>query len=342
MRKIGYYLILIVFLLIAIPLFVLGGVGGGIDMPGIIKNLPNVVPQDKKLDDGPKIKVMGKDKKVFEMPLEEYIRGVVSAEMPVSFELEALKAQAITARTFATGAMREYGGNGRNHEGADICTEVHCQAWYSKEDRFKSWKASDAEANWKKITQAVEETKGMVLVNDGKLASAVKYFSASGGKTENSVNVFGYSAPYLVSVESPEQGTPNDNTTKTMKKDEFIKRVKTMNPDVKISSKNLANQIKIIDYTEGGRVKTIKIGDKTFTGVDVRWGMELKSANFSINVTPTSVVFNVRGSGHGVGMSQWGANIMAKNGVKYDEILKHYYKGIEIKKINEIFENKNS
>lgn len=336
-------MLLIVFLLIAIPLFILGGVGKGIDISGIMNNLPNIIPQDKKLDDGPKIKVMtGKDKKIVEMPLEDYIRGVVSAEMNASFEIEALKAQAIAARTFAVGAMREYGGNGRNHEGADICSETHCQVWMSKEDRFKNWKASDAEANWKKITEAVDSTKGMVLVSEGKLASAVKYFSASGGKTENSINVFGYSASYLVSVESPEKGTPNDSTTKVIKKEDFVKKVKAMNKDTKISAKNLANQIKIIDYTEGGRVKTIKIGDKTFSGIDVRWGMELKSASFSINVTPTSVVFNVRGSGHGVGMSQWGANVMAKDGAKYDAILKHYYKGIEIEQINEIFKNKNS
>lgn len=276
------------------------------------------------------------------MDFEEYIKGVVSAEMPVSFNIEALKAQAIAARTFAYANMIKNGGSGcEKHKGADVCSSVHCQAYMTKEERFKNWDASSALKNWEKISQAVDETKGMVLIYNNQLARHIKYHSTSGGKTENSINVFGYQEPYLVSVESPfEEKTPNYTSKVVIKKEDFVKRIKELNPSTKVSTTNLARQVKILEWTDGDRVKTIKIGDKTFTGIDIRWAMGLKSASFTINIDSKNVTFNVKGYGHGVGMSQWGANEMGKLGKKYDEILKHYYKGIEIKKINQIM-NKN-
>lgn len=350
MKKIGYYVLITIFLMIMLPIVILGGIGSGIKIPGVINRLSSYidnVPKDIKYSDnngGEKIKVFVEDEnKIVEMYIEDYLRGVIAAEMPASFNDEALKAQAIAARTFAYSHLTKYGGGGcSKHPNADVCSEVHCQAWMSKEERFKNWDPKEAQSNWDKISKAVEDTKDMVLAYKGELANNILFHSTSGGRTENCKEVFGYDVPYLVSVESPnEEESPSFQSKVVMKRDEFIKRIKQLNPKTNVSSSSLATQVKVIDYTQGGRVKTLKVGDKTFSGVDIRWAMGLKSANFSISIDSKNVTFTVKGNGHGVGMSQWGANEMGKRGKKYDEILKHYYTGIEIVKINDILKNKN-
>lgn len=208
----------------------------------------------------------------------------------------------------------------------------------SKEERIKGWEAENAPVYWSKITDVVKSTQGQVLTYEGSLVRRLKYHSTSGGKTENSINVFGYSEPYLISVESPnEESAPKFKSTAVINKDEFVKRIKELEPSTKVSAKNLGAQIKINSWTEGGRVEKIKIGDKIFTGIDIRHAMGLNSANFSIKVDTNNVTFDVSGNGHGVGMSQWGANAMGKEGKRYIDILKHYYKGVEIAKLEEIF-----
>lgn len=207
-----------------------------------------------------------------------------------------------------------------------------------KEDRIKGWEAENATEYWSKITNAVKGTRGQVLTYKDSLVRRLKYHSTSGGKTENSINVFGYSEPYLVSVESPNEETaPKFKSTVVMSKDEFVKRIKELEPSTKVTSTNLGAQIKINSWTKAGRVEKIKIGDKIFTGIDIRFAMGLNSANFSIKVDSKNVTFDVRGYGHGVGMSQWGANVMGKEGKGYIEILKHYYNGVEVTKLEEIF-----
>ena len=348
MKKIGYFVIFIIALTIIIPLVILGGISPGIKIPGIFNRFASEITNESestKKSDEIMIKVFSvDDNKIIEMDFEEYIKGVIAGEMPVSFDIEALKAQAVAARTFAAADMIAYGGSGcALHKGADVCSDVHCQVWMSKAERFKNWDAKDAESYWAKITKAVEETKGLVIAYNGKIASRIKFHSTSGGKTENSIYAFGYSEPYLTSVDSPnEENAPSYKSVVVMKKQEFINRMKELNSKIKLSSNSLAAEIKILNYTEGGRVKTIKIGDKTFSGIDIRWAMGLKSAEFSIKADSKNVTFNVKGYGHGVGMSQWGANEMAKRGSKFDAILKHYYQGVEIKNINEIFKNKNN
>lgn len=341
MKKILIILAFIVSMLIVIPLLVLGGVGSGINISGIINNIPSIIGSKTAAASSKSetIKVfIQSSNKIEEMSVEDYVKGVVSAEMPVNFNIEALKAQAVAARTIAYSSMKSRGGSGGStNPDADVNGDTSCQAWMSKEDRFKSWDAKDAIDNWKKIEQAVNSTEGLVLTYQGKLIPDVKYHSTSGGKTEDSVNVFGYDEPYLKSVDSPgEEEAPSYKSVVTIKNDEFIKRVKQMNSSVKISPSNLKSQIKIAELTSGGRVKTVQIGDKTFSGVDIRWAMGLKSASFTIQADAKNVTFNVRGYGHGVGMSQWGANEMGKSGKKYDEILKHYFQGIAIQKISEI------
>lgn len=346
MKKIGYFILILVFLTFLLPIIILGGIGPGIKIPVIINKFPFIDQTTKNNESKPssygKIKV-AVNNKIVEMQFEDYIVGVVAAEMSVKFDPEALKAQAIAARTYAAAKMFAFGGKGcSRNPGADVCGETHCQAWISKEDRFKYWKPEEAVANWSKIVAAVEATKDMVVGYNGKLATGVKYFSTSDGKTENSLYAFGYAEPYLVSVDSPnEEEAPNFKSQVVISKTDFLGRIKKVNPKLKISSSKLASQIKILNLTDGGRVKTIKIGDKEFSGTDIRWAMNLKSADFNIVVDKNNVTFNVRGYGHGVGMSQWGANEMGKRGEKYDAIIKHYFKGTEIIKLEDIFKNKN-
>lgn len=346
MKKIILYIVLVIFLMVGIPLIILGGIGAGIKIPGIINQLVDVIPDNPKDTEGEKaakIKVyVVEQKKVIEMNIEDYIKGVVAAEVPALFEEEALKAQAIAARTFASANLKDFGGGGcKNYPGADVCSTVHCQAWISKEDRFKNWGADNAVSLWNRISNAVESTKGMVLVYNGELAKYIKYHSTSGGKTEDSVNVFNSKIPYLVSVESPgEELSPKYSTNVVIRREEFIKKMDELSPKIKLSNDNLGAQIKIMDRTEGSRVKNIKIGDKTFTGIDIRWAFLLNSADFTVKVDTKYVTFNVRGNGHGVGLSQYGANAMAKEGKKYDEILKHYYQGISIGRLEELLKGK--
>lgn len=347
LKRILYYILLILVLVIIIPILILGGIGSGIKVPGVINKIISDDTEKKEVkevkSESFKVKVFIEGKnKIEEMDLEDYVKGVVCAEMPVLFDTEALKAQAVAARTYALAKTPEFGGNGcSKHEGADICNTVHCQAWLSKEERFKNWDKNKAVDYWKKIEDAVNSTSCQVLIYNGEIVKYAQYHSTSGGRTEDSIYAFKSSIPYLKSVESPyESESPSFTSTVTMKREEFIKRVKELSPDIKISNINLKNQIKIVDRTEGGRVKNIKIGDKTFSGVDIRWAMGLKSANFTISIDSKNVIFNVKGDGHGVGMSQWGANEMAKRGKKYDEILKHYYTGVEIKNASDIIKNK--
>ena len=181
----------------------------------------------------------------------------------------------------------------------------------------------------------------MLISYSNKLASGIKYFSTSDGKTENSINAFGYAEPYLVSVASPfEEESPSFKSQVIMSKEEFINRIKKINLMTSISLSKLASQVKILEWTEGGRVKKIKIGDKLFSGIDIRWAINLKSADFNIKIDKKNITFNVKGFGHGVGMSQWGANEMGKRGTKYDAILNHYFKGTVIKKIDDIYKKK--
>jgi stage II sporulation protein D len=345
MKKFGFGLLVLSMMILLIPILILGGIGPGIKLTGVINKIPFIVnnEESKKTNSTDTIKVfVKKTNKIVEMKFEDYIAGVIAAEMPVKFDVEALKAQAVTARTYAAAKMFQNGGNGCvRHPGADVCSDIHCQAWVSKADRFKSWKSSEVVSNWAKITDAVNSTKGQVISFKGSLASGVKYFSTSDGKTESSIFAFGYSAPYLVSVDSPyEEKAPNFKSSIAMSKDEFLKKIKSLDAKNTINIKNISSQIKILSWTDGGRVKQIKIGNKVFSGVDIRWAMNLKSADFNIIIDKTNVNFNVKGYGHGVGMSQWGANEMGKRGYKYDKIIKHYFTGTEILTMNAVSMNK--
>ncbi len=259
--------------------------------------------------------------------LDTYLYGVVASEMPASFELEALKAQAVVARTYTIYQIK----NGGKHEPvADVCdSSLCCQAWISKENRFARWEENLREEYWNKIVRAVNETKGKFVLYNGEPINAL-FHSNSGGKTELSVNVWGGNFPYFQTVEtSGEEAYSSYNSEVEISKDELIKRMLEKYSNFKIDFKE-DNCIQILNFTDGDRVQKIKIGNMEISGVDARKIFELKSAKFNFQILENSIKFTVLGYGHGVGLSQCGSDSMAKQGKKYDEIIKHYYKDVEI------------
>lgn len=269
-----------------------------------------------------------KDNNVEELNMDQYLLGVVSAEMPASFEQEALKAQAIVARTYTVYMIE----NSKDKHGeADICDDsTCCQAWISKEDRLARWDEEERENNWKKIEDAVYSTSGKIVTYEGKAIDAF-FHSNSGGKTEEVANVWGgTNMPYLQSVEtSGEDAYSQYSSEANFTKTEFVNKIKEKHSDFNIDYNN-PDCIKIVEYTQGNRVKTVKIGNLELSGVEVRTLLGLRSANFSVEINNDNIKFSVKGYGHGVGMSQTGADSMAKQGSNFEDIIKHYYSGVEI------------
>jgi stage II sporulation protein D len=271
--------------------------------------------------------------RVEEIDLEEYIMGVVASEVPASFNEEALKAQAVAARTFYM-SRRNNPSKDEKSKGAEICDTTHCQVYMGKEERMAKWSKSEGENNWSKIQKAVLDTKGQVLTYDGSVLEYPQFFAISSGRTEDAKDVFSIDVPYLKSEESKgEEIAPKYKSTAQIPISEFVNKINSKYRNADIKKSDLASAIKIESYTEGGSVKEIKIGDETIKGTDFRELFNLNSTNFTLDFEKDMIKINCTGYGHGVGMSQWGANVMAKNGSAYDEILKHYYNGVEIQQI---------
>lgn len=264
--------------------------------------------------------------------IDEYLCNVVSAEMPADYETEALKAQAIVARTYTI-----YKILNKKHENADICDDSSCcQAWISKENRLARWEENKRESNWQKICECVDSTKGKIITYDNKPINAF-FHSNSGGITEVPVNVWGGTGyPYLQSVETSGEDTYTQYSSEvTFTQEELLNKLKEKYNDISIDFSN-NDDIKILEYTESTRVKTIKLGNHEISGVEARTLFGLRSTNFEIIKEDNNIKFSVKGYGHGVGMSQTGADSMAKQGNNADEIIKHFYTGVEIKDVNEI------
>lgn len=290
-------------------------------------------------NEGFKIKVyVNNEKKERDMDFEEYIKGVVAAEMPAEFEPEALKAQAVAARTYAFSRMKGiYRTENNTHNDSDVCTDpAHCQAWVSKQTAMKRWGIFSAIKYWNKIDRAVNETRDIIITYNNNLANPL-FHSNSGGRTENAEEVWtGVEVPYLKSVTSDgEDVTSEFKNTVTLEIKVFINKLKSEYSDFKINEKDIFKDIKVVDFTAGGRVKTIKIGNHVIKGTEFRRIYQLRSANFNIEKgEKESLKIIVFGNGHGVGMSQWGANYLAKQGGSYEEIIKYYYKGVELSTID--------
>ena len=269
---------------------------------------------------------------VEQVKLDEYLCNVVSAEMPATFEQEALKAQAIVARTYTI-----YKILNKKHDNADICDDsTCCQAWISKDNRLAIWEENQRESNWQKICSAVNETSGKIITYENKPIDAF-FHSNSGGITEVPVNVWGGPGyPYLQSVETSGETTYTQYASEvTLSQEELINKLKEKYSDISIDFTN-SEDIKILEYTESTRVKTVKFGNHEISGVEARTIFGLKSTNFEISRDGNNIKFSVKGYGHGVGMSQTGADSMAKNGSRAEEIIKHFYTGVEITEVNKL------
>lgn len=258
------------------------------------------------------------DNSITEINLEDYIIGVVAAEMPASFEMEALKAQAIAARTFAM-----YKKNTRNLN-YDLIIGTKDQAYKDNKTLLAQWNVNFF-SNYLKIREAVETTKNQVLTYNNEIINAF-YFSMSNGYTENCELVFSQDLPYLNSVSSEwdNESLNNYSFTKTISKQEFCS-------SLEISCETI--EIKDVTRSNSNRVLSITINEKTFKGTEVRTKLGLRSTDFTIEIIDDTVNITTKGYGHGVGMSQYGANGMAKAGYTYEQILKHYYQNTEITKL---------
>ena len=248
--------------------------------------------------------------------------------MPANFEIEALKAQAVVARTYT---IYQTMYNSSKHTDADICDNYACcQAWISKEERMAKWGQDEAEGNWNKIVEAVNSTTGKIVAYNGKPINAF-FHANSGGMTESSLNIWGgIDYPYLKSVETAGESEYSQYSSQVkITKEELLNKMKEKYPDCEIDFSQ-TDCIKIQEYTTSGRVKTIKIGNKEIAGTEARTILGLKSTNFSVVIEGEEIIFSVTGYGHGVGMSQTGADSMAKTGANYETIIKHFYTGVEI------------
>lgn len=249
--------------------------------------------------------------KTLKVPLEEYLIGVVAGEMPVSFELEALKAQVVASRTFVLS----------RHLNVDNTT--NSQVYLTDEQMKKNWKGSYSK-NKAKIEKAIKETSYEAMTYQGEYISAM-FFSSSNGKTVNCEDYFNGKVAYLKAVDSHWDLTidPTNTRTKTFTKQALSKAFGISSIDINITA-----------YTNSGYVKTVIINGKKYTGRQIREKLGLASSCFQIQLTSKGYQFTTKGSGHGVGMSQYGAQAMAKENKTYQEILKHYYQNIEIERID--------
>ena len=252
------------------------------------------------------------------MELEEYLTGVILAEMPADFEQEALKAQAVAARTFA----RKAGITGGKHGDGSLCAQSGCCQGYITTWQYLMNGGTDQNLN--RVRRAVADTAGEVLTYEGELIEAT-YFACSGGKTEDAAAVWGAEYPYLVPVDSPgEEQAAHYRDTVCFTPQEFqtaIGRQLTGEP---------AGWFRNLHYTSGGGVESVEIGGEAYTGTELRGLLGLRSTAFSITITRDAIQLETKGYGHRVGMSQYGADAMAVSGSDYREILGHYYPGTDV------------
>ncbi|MDO4173141.1 MAG: stage II sporulation protein D [Eubacteriales bacterium] len=270
---------------------------------------------------------------VREMTLEQYAAGTVAAEIPASFPEEAIKAQAVAARTYAM--YKQSQGTDQTHPDAVVCDDyTHCAAFVDLDTQAKDLWGSKAEEWRQKIEDAVNATAGEIITYNGSPIVAV-FHSAAAQETESAVSVWGTDIPYLVTVDSEgDDSCPEYDASVTLGAEEFRQIMLAKYPDI-----NLTGLPKTwftdIESSEAGGVTSCKIGGESLKGTEVRTLFQLNSTHFTISTTDTSITFHTQGYGHGVGMSQYGAKSMAENGSSYQDILLHYYTGTKVEKLGE-------
>ena len=262
--------------------------------------------------------------KLMQLEMETYIAGVVAAEMPASFELDALKAQAVAARTFALKRMNVPNSNIKTlHSDAQISTSpATCQAWISDAEQRKRW--GKEYAKWhQKIIQAVTETAGEVLCYDGVLIDPVYHASCGGGATESAEYVWGNAKPYLVSVPCNHPADQHSGVTMAISQAELMEKL-----DLQSNAVNVIAE----ERTPSNRLKTMLVGDNAIRGSELRNALGLKSTLIDWRIVGNQMIVTTNGYGHGAGMCQNGANYYAQLGYNYQQILQHYYRGAVVQK----------
>lgn len=319
MKKVLTAILIVIFAVLLLPLAVVYLLGSGGDGQGA---------QDIPIESGSVSVYDTEEKKVKEMDINEYLKCVVSAEMPADFAEEALKAQAVAARTYLYAHMEAAakGNIAESHNGAAICTDsTHCQAYISEARRRDSW-GDAADANWDKISSAVETTTGQIMTYNGEIISAV-FHSTSSGATEAAVDVWGSDVPYLQSVVSTgDEQSPKYQSELTVSEAEFRDMIDSSVDGTDWTKGLISN----IDRSEAGGIVSLDVGGVNIKGTELRSIFSLRSTNIDFVNENGSVTMRVKGFGHGVGMSQYGANYMAEEGKGYEEILKTYYTGVNI------------
>ena len=333
MKKLMIYIAFLLFTTIIIPSIL---VQVHIDKE-INETNTNTKPKQKasiiNFKNNKKIKIYNsKTKKTEEIGFEDYVLGVVASEMPAAFHEEALKAQSVAARTYALSRMEKFKDGHPAHKDAPLCTDVHCQAWMSKDELLEVHGEKWFKDYWDKLSQVVKSTEGEILTYQDELVTEPLFHSTSGGNTEDSETVFATAYPYLKSVESPnEELAPKYQNSTEMPLKDFIEKLKSKYPKADLTKTNIKDKVKIAESSSTGRIKSVMIDGEKISGASFRQLFALNSTNFKINLYDEQIEIETLGYGHGVGMSQWGANGMAKEGKEYKEILKHYYTGTEVK-----------
>lgn len=289
---------------------------------------PETGEQADSGSDKTQLRVLLPDGTTETMGLEDYLWGVLAAEMPASFQEEALKAQAVAARTYT---LYHLAHPKEAHPEADVCTDYACcQAWISREDRLAQWPEEEQQSCADRITAALEATRGQVLTWEEEPILAV-FHASSAGKTRSAQAVWGRSVPYLVSVDSPEgeEDAPNYYSVVTLTAQEFSDLFLAAYPAADLSGP-CEDWFGAPETDDSGAPAAFTVGGVTVTAQELRSLCSLRSATFEVECGEDKVTFYVTGYGHGVGMSQYGANVLAEQGMTYSEILAHYYPGTEL------------
>lgn len=268
-----------------------------------------------------------------EIELEDYVRGVIAAEMPASFHPEALKAQAVAARTYACHRNSPGGGGCPRHPGAALCTESSCcQAWLDDHGARGKWPTGEADSYLERIAEAVRSTRGQVLTYDGELIAAL-YHSTCGGKTEAAAELWsdsGSSYPYLQSVDCPYcRGSPTYRQEVGMEFSAYAAALQGEKEALPVFAGGNLPLLEVVQKSASGRNLLLRLGrpGRLYSGSEVRRLLGLPSTRFCWRVEEEKIIFSVQGNGHGVGMCQYGANGLALTGMDYSEILSYYYRG---------------
>ena len=323
-RWVGYLVVFLTLIVIGLPALLVRGC-----------SWESGEQQVKKEEGGQqvKVKLMLSAEQVIDIPLEQYLCGVVAAEMPASFNEEAIKAQVVVARTYSL--LRILGeSHDEKHPTAHLCADsTHCQAWIDTKEMRKRW-GWHYGANYKKIAAAIEATRGEVLTYNGELIDPVYHASCGGTGTEDAQDVWGHEVPYLKSVsctyDPPHRQEP---VVTQLSLQEFYSRLGVSEQFVPAAAGSGVLQIQ--ERTTNGRVKSAKVGSQLFKGVELRKELGLRSTDFNVTRTGDDLVFSTQGYGHAVGMCQYGADGLADNGANYNQILEHYYKETKLLRYTE-------